>query len=444
MPLDERPRQEQADAVALGRARDAMAAATRPPPLWRHRDFRAIWASRTASLFGDQVTGLALPWLVLLQTHSAFAAGVVSAARYVPVLALALVAGLVADRVERRDLAIACDSGRALALTMVAALGLRGLTPPLWLLTIVVVVLGAGGLFFGVAFGAWLPDVTGDERLSEANAALEASDAASVLAGTPLAGLLVAAVGPTLAFGADALSYVVSALTLARVPRTQWATRGAPERAAHEKRLRPVVIEAVAGFRAILSTPAQRLLKGPGTALYLDAGAIEVLLAALTQLHLHLPAWQAGLVFGAAGVGGLLSSTVAPRVYAWGWRRGLALALCVAALGSLGLAGASLLDPAPGFAVAVVSNLVLDGAVALGFVLTGTASTKLTPRALRGRVGAAGTVYAAVVRAAGAVGLGALAAAVAPLAAFSALAACCAVAALVAALVRLPTETAYM
>lgn len=262
------------------------------------------------------MTGLALPWLILLQTHSAFAAGVVAAARYVPVLALALVAGLVADRVERRALALTCDVGRALALGAVAVLGLLGQAPPLWLLTVVVLVLGTGSLFFGVAFRAWLPDVTGDDRLGQANAALEASDAASVLVGTPLGGALITASGPVLALGADALSYVASALTLARIPSAGRPVRQPMDDGVRpERRLRGVWLEAIAGVRAILDTPAQRLLKGAGTALYLDAGAIEVLLAALTQLRLHLPAWQAGLVFGAAGIGGLLSSAVASRVY---------------------------------------------------------------------------------------------------------------------------------
>ncbi len=383
------------------------------------------------------MTGLALPWLILLQTHSAFAAGMVAAARYVPFLALALVAGLVADRVERCALAIACDVGRAVALGAVAVLGLLGQTPPLWLLTVVVLVLGTGSLFFGVAFRAWLPDVTGDDRLGQANAALEASDAASVLVGTPLGGALITAIGPVLALGADALSYVASALTLARIPSSGRPMRPPVDAGVRQDgRLRAVWVEAIAGVRAILHTPAQRLLKGAGTALYLDAGAIEVLLATLTQLHLHLPAWQAGLVFGAAGVGGLLSSAAAPRIYRWGWRPGLACALGVAALGSAGLAWASVLDPRVASSSPSRPILVLDGAVALGFVLSGTASTLVTPRDLRGRVGAAGAIYEALTRGGAAVGFGALAATGNPLPVFVVLAGCCALAALVTALAR--------
>ena len=414
-----------------------MGDATRPIALWRDRTFRFIWGGQTASLFGDQVTNLALPWLLLHQTHSAFAAGAVSAARYLPLLTFGLAAGLIADRVERRALMIAADVGRLVALGAVALVGVLGRVPPLWLLVLVVLTLGTGQLLFGVAYGAWLPDVTGDARLGQANAALESSDAASVLAGGPLGGALITAVGPVLALGADALSYGVSAVTLTRV-RTERPVGQAPlGDTTGNAQTSGLWAEATAGVRAILALPAQRLIKGAATALHMDAGAIGVLLATLTQLRLHLPAWQAGLVFGAAGVGGLIASAVAPRLYDRGWQRGVAVALAIAALGSAGLAGASLLDRGPGFVVALVANAVLDGGVALGFVLATTASTLVTPRALRGRVNAASTIYASLVRGGAAVGLGALAGTGDPLPAFVVLAACCACAALVTSRVRL-------
>jgi len=414
-----------------------MGDATRPIALWRDRTFRFIWGGQTASLFGDQVTNLALPWLLLHQTHSAFAAGAVSAARYLPLLTFGLAAGLIADRVERRALMIAADVGRLVALGAVALVGVLGRVPPLWLLVLVVLTLGTGQLLFGVAYGAWLPDVTGDARLGQANAALESSDAASVLAGGPLGGALITAVGPVLALGADALSYGVSAVTLTRV-RTERPVGQAPlGDTTGNAQTSGLWAEATAGVRAILALPAQRLIKGAATALHMDAGAIGVLLATLTQLRLHLPAWQAGLVFGAAGVGGLIASAVAPRLYDHGWQRGVAVALAIAALGSAGLDGASLLDRGPGFVVALVANAVLDGAVALGFVLATTASTLVTPRALRGRVNAASTIYASLVRGGAAVGLGALAGTGDPLPAFVVLAACCACAALVTSRVRL-------
>src|SRR5437588_13121538 len=90
---------------------------------------------------------------------AAFAAGAVSAAGSRPRVTLGLVAGVVADRVDRRTLALTADIGRMLAVGVVALLGVLGKVPPLWLLALVVLVLGTGHLLFGVAFSAWLPDV---------------------------------------------------------------------------------------------------------------------------------------------------------------------------------------------------------------------------------------------------------------------------------------------
>ncbi len=393
--------------------------AAKSPSLWRTAAFRAIWAGQTASIFGDRVTGIALPWLLLQQTRSPFEAALVSAALYLPLLLLAVPAGVIADRVSRRLLMIASDLVRAAALTAVVVVGFTRQAPPLWLLLIVVLTLGAGRLFFQVAYRAWLPDVTPDAALSRATAALEGSDAASTLAGPTLGGALIQVVGPVFALGADALSYVVSALTLVAI-RPQPAYQPAYQPARQQERQaehlprdrtpRALAGEALAGARLMLASPQQRLLVGVSFALALSAGTIELLLATLAQVQLQLPAWQAGLIFGAAGVGGLAGSALAPRLHDHGWRRGLALACAVAATACCGLAVAGLLGPRVGFIGALVANLLLDGAVALGFILTGTQSALITPRAVRGRVNAAGQFYAALVRGLGLVAAGALSA----------------------------------
>lgn len=94
-----------------------------PVALWRERTFRSLWAGQTASLFGDQVTGLALPWLILLQTHSPLIAGLVASARYLPLVTLGLVAGLVGDHLDLRGRVNAAGTVYAATLRGVAAIG---------------------------------------------------------------------------------------------------------------------------------------------------------------------------------------------------------------------------------------------------------------------------------------------------------------------------------
>jgi len=62
-------------------------------PIWRDHRFRLIWIGQTASIFGDCVTGIALLWLLLLQTHLAFDAGLISTMRSIPRVTLGLVNG---------------------------------------------------------------------------------------------------------------------------------------------------------------------------------------------------------------------------------------------------------------------------------------------------------------------------------------------------------------
>jgi hypothetical protein len=385
--------------------------------LWRDGTFRRIWSGQTASIFGDRVTDIALPWLILAQTHSPFDAGLVAAARYVPMVLLGLPAGVLADRVPRRSLLVACDALRALALGVIVVLALAGRVAPLWLLALVVMLLGVGQLGFQSAYYAWLPDVTGEATFGRATAALEAADAASTLTGPALGGALIQIIGPALALGADAASYVVSALALVGVRHAE--TQAVSQKGATSPG--DLWHEATEGVRAILASPPQRLLKALGAVLYASAGTITVLLAVLTQTRLHLPAWQAGLIYAAAGAGGLIGSAIAPRVLQLPWPRALAWSFAGAALGMAGLALACGLRGGIAFAVAVAANLVLDGCVALSFIITGTTSALITPREMRGRVNAIGALYSAAVRGGGLLLAGLLAAGGNPLPAFLAI-----------------------
>ena len=360
--------------------------------------FLFIWFGQTASIFGDRVTGLALPWLLLQQTHSPFDAGIITALRYLPLIVFGLIAGLVVDRLNRRLVLITCDITRAGILSLVVLVGVFQQTPPLWLLAGVVLILGTGQLFFQTAYGAWLPDIIREEGLSSANAALEASDAASTLAGPLLGGIIIQAFGAVLSLGTDAISYIISALMLLFARNTKPLAPREMNMSEQKMTLSQLWSEALDGVRFILSTPVQQLLKGVGTVLYLSSGSIELLLATLTQVRLHLAAWQAGFIFGAAGVGGLIGSVLAPSFYRRGWRSSITVAFLLGALAAIGLVCASLLPASGGFVLALVSNLLLDGVVSFSFILTMTESVLITPREIRGRVNAASNMYASLVR----------------------------------------------
>jgi MFS family permease len=183
--------------------------------LFRHRDFRLFWAGQTASVFGTQVTAVALPLLAAL-TLGAGAAGVsaVATASFLPNLAVPLFAGAWLESRRKRPAMITADLTRALALAIIpVAYGFGALSLPL--LIAVAFTVGTLSVVFDVASFAYVPALVDDAELAAANRAIQGSATSAQVGGPGLAGVLVQTLGAPLAFVADAVSYVGSALGVA-------------------------------------------------------------------------------------------------------------------------------------------------------------------------------------------------------------------------------------
>src|SRR5919107_6385461 len=95
--------------------------------LWRHADFRRLWAAQSASLFGSEITALALPLMaVLLLNASPVQMGLLAAAGTAPFLLCSLPAGVWIDRRQRRPVLIAADVARAGLLLSIPLMAWRG------------------------------------------------------------------------------------------------------------------------------------------------------------------------------------------------------------------------------------------------------------------------------------------------------------------------------
>jgi MFS family permease len=116
-------------------------------PLRRNCDFVLLQAGQLFSSFGSNMSRIAYPLLALAVTHSAADAGYVSAMVFVPMLAFNLLAGVAADRFERRRLMIAADVVAAAALAALAGAVVAG-AADLWLILVVAAVDSTAGVFF--------------------------------------------------------------------------------------------------------------------------------------------------------------------------------------------------------------------------------------------------------------------------------------------------------
>ncbi len=260
-----------------------------------------LWSGQVISNMGSQVSQLAFPLFILLLTHSPVLAGLAGALRAFPYLVFSLPAGALIDRWDRKRVMILCDAGRALALASIPVAFAFGLLT-IAQLFVVSFVEGTLYVFFNIAEVACLPRVVAKEQLPAANAQNLATDGITSLVGPPLSGLLYG-IASILPFLADAVSYVVSVLSLFFIK-----TEFQGERAAARRGL---WIEIKEGLSWLWHQPIIRfmaILTGGNN--LLGAGSILVIIV-LAQ-HMHASPFTIGLIFAIGGIGAILGAIIAP------------------------------------------------------------------------------------------------------------------------------------
>jgi MFS family permease len=295
--------------------------ARRLTPLHRQPLFLRFWSAQTISVFGDQVSALAIPLTAILVLHaSAFEVGLLTAMTWLPHLVFALPAGVWIDaRPHRRRMMIAADLLRAAALaTLPVAWWLGGLT--IWQLLAVTFAVGALTVCFDLANVSFVLALVQRAQYVEAQGRMMTTRSLSYIAGPSVAGFLVQALGAPVALLADASSFLLSAFALRGTKVKE------PEVARPEE---PSLKRLAAGFRHLFGDALLRAsLLCTSTINFFNffLTAIFVLYASRT---LGLSAGTIGLVLGAGAVGALIGALVAPRV---GRRIGIGRAVVVGAI----------------------------------------------------------------------------------------------------------------
>jgi MFS family permease len=151
--------------------------------LRRQPDFLKLWSGQTISLFGSEITLLALPLTaILILKATPLELGILSAAQSAPFLLLSLPAGVWVDRLRRRRILITADLGRALILGSVPVAAMVGALR-IELLYLVGVCGGALTAIFDVAYQSFLPQVVPRDHLVERNTDLEISRSMAQIVG---------------------------------------------------------------------------------------------------------------------------------------------------------------------------------------------------------------------------------------------------------------------
>ncbi len=337
--------------------------------------FAKVWSASVLSNLADGVLKLAVPVVAVRYTDSPLLIAGIGIAMSLPWLLLALPAGAIADRVDRRR-AMLVANGTRVVVAGLLALALSAGQGSIWLLYLAGIAVGVAEVFYDTSSQSILPQVVDRSALPTANARLYAGElAANNFVGPPLGGFLVAGMA-ALAFGVPSALWALAVATLAWLPGSFRVKRDGPPAS-----LRADIAE---GFRFLLGHRVLRTLAVmTGLSNFASSAgfAVFVLFAIGPESPMGLTEPQYGLLSTAMAIGAVLGSLSATRITArLGRSRSIAIGIATFAV-SLG-APAITTNPWVIGAMWVLSGI----GVALWNVIVVSLRQQLTPDPLLGRM----------------------------------------------------------
>jgi MFS family permease len=279
--------------------------------LLRHPDFLKLWTGETVSVFGDAITGLAVPLIAAsVLNASAFAFGLLNALGMLPFILLSLPAGVWVDRLRRRPIMIVADLGRAAAIaTIPLAFALSALT--IWQLYAVSLVVGALTVFFDVAYQAYLPSIVDRRQIVDANGKLQITQSAAQILGPGMAGALIGVLTAPFAMLIDAASFAWSAAFVG------WIRKAEPPVVHHDEATGPkptMRSEMAAGLRYVTGHALLRSIAASTGIANLFSQVPNAIFVLYLVRERGLTAAQVGLAYSLGSFGVLLGAILAARL----------------------------------------------------------------------------------------------------------------------------------
>ena len=264
-----------------------------------------LWSGQLVSWMGTEVSGIALPLVVLTLTGSPARAGMVAAIRGLTYVVWSLPAGALVDRWDRRLVMVVSNAGSGVAMGSIALL-LNFHDLSLTELYIACAVEGSFFVFANLSRFASLPRVVSKEQFPAASAQMGTGNQAAILVGPALGGFLFQAIGSFATFLADLISYFVNAISIFFITSSLKTETISERRAMH--------IEIKKAFDWYRKQPVIRFLNLMTAGRIGVEAALYLLIVVLAKQH-HASSFAIGLVFAVAAIGGMLGSFLAPRVH---------------------------------------------------------------------------------------------------------------------------------
>ena len=286
-----------------------MATTTPPAPVstfapLRVPAYRRLWLASVVSNLGSFLLLVAAPWLMLELTGSPLMVSLVATSMALPRLILTLPAGALADVVDRRLLAMVGNWGSALAVAILAVLTWNDSITAGTLL-VLSAALGTGTALYIPAYQTLIPDLVDEELVPAAISLNSAAFNVARAVGPALGGAFVAAGKADLAFGLDAVSFLVVVIVLVGIPPVGTADR----------RGGSMLRTTRVGLRYVRFTRPLLQIIGVAAALTLMTTSLQTLLPTVVADDLGMEADGFGLLLGAFGGGALIGALTRERAH---------------------------------------------------------------------------------------------------------------------------------
>lgn len=223
------------------------------------RDFMLLWIGQATSMLGDQFHSIAASWLVLKMTGDPMALGMVMAISGIPRALFTVIGGAITDRISPRKLMLITDFVRLFLSTLLAVQIFTG-TLQVWMVYVYAAVTGVMGGLFGPASMSIVPHIVPEENLQAGNSLTQGSSALIGFVGPAIAGAMIAAfaneaTGMGIAIAVDALTFVVSVITL-------WMMRSGEivKTAAEKEDAGNILTSIKEGFSFMVKDPVLRMM----------------------------------------------------------------------------------------------------------------------------------------------------------------------------------------
>jgi MFS family permease len=343
------------------------------------RDYRLLVLGGFVSGLGTQLTLVALPYQVYLQTRSSLLVGLIGLAELVPLVVLSLIGGALADRADRRNLLLAAQAAMLGCSAILTAGAVAG-SPPTALLFVVAGLAAAASAVDRPARSAMLPNVVGPERLRAAISFNYGLFQLTMVVGPALAGVVIASLGLSWAYGIDVATFLVMLGSVAAMRH-----QPAPEMEHPEPFLRSVRSGLAFALRhgELMGSFAIDILA-------MTFGMPRALFPALALTVYHAGPEGVGLLYAALSAGAVVAALTT------GWlghvqRLGRIVVFAVAVWG----ASIALLGLSTSLLIGIACLIAAGAADSVSAVCRSTIMQTATTDAMRGRMGSIFTLVVA-------------------------------------------------